>query len=289
MATRKRVESWVVTDEFWRRVEPLIPVRERSADKEYLRKAGAGRPPKPARQVFEAVVYVLRTGCQWKALPKERFGSASAVHKRFLEWEAAGVFEAIWKAGLAEYDQMEGIAWRWQSIDGAMFKAPLAQEAVGRNPTDRGKKGGSKRHLLVDGRGVPLSLVVTGANEHDVTQLDAVLQTIMVKRKTPGARRSKHLCADAGYRGRRALEIIESHGYIPHVVDRGKEADAKRRDPTKKARRWVVEVCHSWFNRFRKLLVRYEKLKRSFVALNHIAAAIIALRKVPLKINIIYG
>jgi transposase len=86
-------------------------------------------------------VYVLRTGCQWKALPKERFGSASAIHKRFLEWEAAGVFEAIWKAGLAEYDQMEGIAWRWQSIDGAMFKAPLAQEAVGRNPTDRGKKG----------------------------------------------------------------------------------------------------------------------------------------------------
>jgi transposase len=86
-------------------------------------------------------VYVLRTGCQWKALPKERFGSASSVHKKFLEWESAGVFEAIWRAGLAESDQMEGIAWRWQSIDGAMFRAPLAQEAVGRNPTDRGKRG----------------------------------------------------------------------------------------------------------------------------------------------------
>lgn len=83
----------------------------------------------------------LRTGCQWKALPKERFGSASAVHKRFLEWEAAGVFEALWKVGLTDYNQMEGIAWRWQSIDGGMFKAPLAQEAVERNPTDREKKG----------------------------------------------------------------------------------------------------------------------------------------------------
>ena len=141
MTTRKRAASWVVTDDFWELVEPLIKARERSTNKEYLRKPGAGRPPKPARQVFEAVVYVLRTGCQWKALPKERFGSASAVHKRFLEWEAAGVFEALWQAGLAEYDQMEGISWRWQSIDGAMFKAPLAQEAVGRNPTDRGKKG----------------------------------------------------------------------------------------------------------------------------------------------------
>jgi transposase len=85
-------------------------------------------------------VYVLRTGCQWKALPAERFGSASAIHKRFLEWEQAGFFEAVWKAGLAEYDEMEGIAWRWQSVDGAMMKAPLAQEAVGPNPTDRGKK-----------------------------------------------------------------------------------------------------------------------------------------------------
>ncbi len=140
MEKRKRIESWVVTDEFWQRVEPLIPARQRPADKEYVRKPGAGRPPKPARQVFEAILYVLRTGCQWKALPAERFGSASAVHKRFLEWEAAGVFEALWRAGLAEYDQMRGIAWGWQSIDGAMMKAPLAQEPVGPNPTDRGEK-----------------------------------------------------------------------------------------------------------------------------------------------------
>jgi transposase len=141
----------------------------------------------------------------------------------------------------------------------------------------------------VDGRGVPLSLVVTGANKHDVTQLDTVLRAIMVKRKTPSTRRSKHLCADAGYRGWPAREIIESHGYIPHVVSRPKEAAAKRRNPAKKARRWVVEVCHSWFNRFRKLLVRYEKLERSFMALNHIAAAIIAFRTVKLTVNIIYG
>ena len=136
-----KAKAWEVTDDFWKRVEPLIPVRQRLSDQTYTRKAGGGRKPKAPRLVFEGIVYVLRTGCQWKALPKERFGSASAVHKRFLEWEEAGVFEALWKAGLAEYDQMEGIAWRWQSIDGAMFKAPLAQEAVGPNPTDRGKKG----------------------------------------------------------------------------------------------------------------------------------------------------
>lgn len=143
--------------------------------------------------------------------------------------------------------------------------------------------------MLVDGRGVPLSLVVTGANVHDSQRLEAVLSAIVVKRKAPAHRRSKHLCADAGYRGAKHLQTIENHGYIAHVVDRRREAQTKRRHPHKKARRWVVEVCHSWFNRFRKLLVRYEKLERSFLALNHLAAAIIAFRKVPLTVNIIYG
>lgn len=135
-----KVKSWEVTDDFWKRAEALLPTRQRSDEKSYVRKAGGGRKPKEPRLVFEAILYVLRTGCQWKALPAERFGSASAIHARFLEWEKAGFFEALWKAGLAEYDDLEGIAWRWQSIDGAMMKAPLAQEAVGPNPTDRGKK-----------------------------------------------------------------------------------------------------------------------------------------------------
>ena len=134
-----KAKSWEVTDEFWKRVEPLVPIRERSTEKSYVRQAGGGRKPKDARLVFEGIVYVLRTGCQWKALPKH-FGSASAIHTRFLQWEKAGFFEELWKAGLAEYDDLHGIAWRWQSIDGATMKAPLAQEAVGPNPTDRGKK-----------------------------------------------------------------------------------------------------------------------------------------------------
>jgi len=141
----------------------------------------------------------------------------------------------------------------------------------------------------VDARGVPLSLVVTGANVNDGKRLDEVLSAVMVKRKCPPIRRTKHLCADAGYRSAENRRTIAEHGYIAHVVDRRQEAAAKRRNPNKKARRWVVEVCHSWFNRFRKLLVRYEKLERSFVALNHLAAAIIAFRKVPLSVNIIYG
>jgi transposase len=93
------------------------------------------------RRIFAAIVYVLRTGCQWKALPKE-YGSASSVHKYFLEWKRRGVFVKMWRKGLAEYDEMEGIAWSWQSIDGTMVKAPLALESGGAKPYGPGEEKG---------------------------------------------------------------------------------------------------------------------------------------------------
>ena len=139
------LKSWEGTDEFWSKVEPLIPAPKRDKNREYKRRKGAGRKPMNYRKVFEAIVYVLRTGIQWKALPKE-FGSSSSVHRYFQKWEDAGFFRKLWKKGLAEYDEMAGIAWSWQSIDGAMTKAPTAKEAVGPNPTDRGKKWNQATH-----------------------------------------------------------------------------------------------------------------------------------------------
>ena len=135
---------------------------------------------------------------------------------------------------------------------------------------------------MVDGRGVPLSLVVTGANRHDVSQLALVLEEIIIERPKDI---DQHLCADKGYTGQPALQVIVSKGYIPHVKTRGEEIQEKRNNLGWKARRWVVEVSHSWFNRFRKILVRYEKLADTYMALLHMAAAIIAYRKA----GIIYG
>jgi transposase len=140
MKRKQTAPSWNVSDAFWQKVESLIPAPQRDPNREYARKPGAGRKPLPPRQVFAGIVYVLRTGIQWKALPKERLGSPSAIHRHFLRWQAAGFFEQLWQAGLIEYDEMAGIAWTWQSLDGSLSKAPLARDAVGPNPTDRGKK-----------------------------------------------------------------------------------------------------------------------------------------------------
>jgi len=88
----------------------------------------------------------------------------------------------------------------------------------------------------------------------------------------------RNLCLDAGYVGKEG--VVKENGFVPHVRPRGEEKKLIERDPTFKARRWVVELAHSWFNRFRKLLPRYEKTDLSYIALNSLAAAMIVLNKV---------
>jgi transposase len=119
-------DAWRIPDELWVRIEPLLPP-ERPKPK-------GGRPRMPNRQAMDAIFYVLRTGCQWKALPRS-LGAASTVHDRFQEWRGAGVFEHLWRAGVTEYDSLKGLDWEWQAMDGAMTKAPLG-----------GKRHGSQSH-----------------------------------------------------------------------------------------------------------------------------------------------
>jgi transposase len=109
-----------------------------------------------------------------------------------------------------------------------------------------------------------------------VKLLDVTLDRIVVLRPKPTRRQPQHLCADKAYLGRSAEAIMRQRGYTPHVRQIGQDAKAKRRG--KRARRWVVERSHSWFNRFRKLLVRYEKKEANYLALTHCAAAIICFR-----------
>jgi transposase len=129
-AMGKYRQQWGVSDGFWEKVEPLIPPPPRKSASEYRRKPGGGRKPLPVRQVFVAIVFVLRTGIQWRALPKELFGSPSSIHRYFQQWHQAGFFLRLWQAGLAEYDDMQDIVWEWQSIDGAMCKTTGALREI---------------------------------------------------------------------------------------------------------------------------------------------------------------
>ena len=120
-------------------------------------------------------------------------------HDRFQEWERAGFFEELLGAGLAEYAEMEGIEWEWQAIDAVMTKAPLGKGATGKNPTDRAKSG-TKRSMLTDGAGIPLSVAIEGANRHDAKLLVATLEGLVVARLAwEEDEQQNNMCLDAAY------------------------------------------------------------------------------------------
>jgi putative transposase len=152
-------------------------------------------------------------------------------------------------------------------------------EATGRNPTDRGKSG-TKRHLLTDGRGLPLNVVLTGANRHDMKMLDSVLDGCVVTQ--PEIEAERNLCLDRGYDYPKCRAAVSARGYTAHIPPRASNAtplpapgDPERHPP----RRWVVEVSHAWFNRFRRVLIRWEKRANLYLGFVQLAASLIVYRK----------
>jgi transposase len=111
-------DKWRIPDELWAQIEPLLPPGKPHP-------LGCHNPPVDPRKAMDAIFFVLRTGCQWNALNATGICSSSSAHRRYQEWTAAGVFQKLWAMGLQQYDQLKGIDWSWQSMDGAMTKAPL--------------------------------------------------------------------------------------------------------------------------------------------------------------------
>ena len=137
---------------------------------------------------------------------------------------------------------------------------------------------GTKRSILTDAKDIPLSVVLDGANRHDIKLLEKTLDKIVILRPEVTEDKQQNLCLDASYTG--AEKIISGKNYALHIRPRGEEKEEKIKNPNFKARRWVVEVAHSFLNRFRKLLVRYEKKAKNYLALIHFACAIIVWRKI---------
>ena len=154
-------------------------------------------------------------------------------------------------------------------------QSPFGGEAVGPNPTDRAK-GGTKRSILVDGNGSPVSVVVDGANRHDKKLLEATIEQLQAPQPDD---EEIHLCLDKGYDYPDMYQLVEMLGWISHIHARGEEATARQNLPGYRARRWVVERTHSWMNRFRRLLIRWEKKVDNYLAMIHIACAYICLHQ----------
>lgn len=130
--------------------------------------------------------------------------------------------------------------------------------------------------MLSDGKGIPLNVLVTGANVHDIHLLEEMLDTVWIC-KPATIECQSHLCLDAGYIGPDSEVVVSAHNIHPHIRPRKQEAVEKQEG--KKARRWVVERTHSWMNRFRRLLVRWEKLEITYLGFIQLACAVIVLSR----------
>jgi putative transposase len=149
---------------------------------------------------------------------------------------------------------------------------------VGKNPTDRGKSG-TKRSVLTDGGGVPIGLAVEGAHRNDFKMARATLTSIPIERPEPTPEKPQGVCLDKGYDYDEVRDLLAEFGFTAHIRARGEEAQATKREAEYKARRWVVERTHSWMNRFRRVLIRWDKKVCNYLAFLHLACAYITYRQ----------
>jgi transposase len=148
---------------------------------------------------------------------------------------------------------------------------------TGPNPTDRAKDG-VKRSVLTEAAGVPIGLAIAGANRNDFKMVQATLQSIPIRRPKPTCKCPQGLCLDKGYDYDETRDLVREFGYTAHIRARGEEAQAIKHEAGFKARRWVVERTHSWMNRFRRILTRWEKKAENYLGLLHLVCAIITYR-----------
>ena len=155
-----RDDGWRMPDWLWQKIEPLLPPPPPHP-------LGTHRARIPNRRVMDAILLVLRTGMQWNALRVTGICNSSTAHRRFQEWERAGVFHEIWREGLLDYDETVGIDWAFLAADGAMTKAPLGGEQDRAQP-HRSRQKGAKRSVLTEARpACPSGSSHDGANRND--------------------------------------------------------------------------------------------------------------------------
>nr|WP_260256043.1 IS5 family transposase [Streptomyces sp. 840.1] len=257
---------WIVDDELWALVEPLLPAwPERSP----------GPRPVSERLCLQGILFVLYNGVAWQLLPLELgFGSGQTCWRRLDRWQKAGVFGALHRVLLAELNAAGELDWSRACVDGPTSARKRGAD-TGPSPVDR-RKTGSKHHLICDGRGTPLKVITTAANVNDVIQTLALVDGIPSVAGRPGRprRRPEALLGDKGYdsnpnrdelRRRRILPVISRKG-APNIKGIGKL-------------RYVVEQTFALLHHFKRLAVRWERRTELHDALVSLACSLICYRR----------
>ncbi|WP_207230136.1 IS5 family transposase [Krasilnikovia cinnamomea] len=266
---RKRdPQPWLVDDDLWTRVEPLIP-KQRP-------RSGPGRRPVDDRKVLCGILFVLYTGIRWEWLPRELgFGCGMTCWRRLRDWNNAGVWQRLHEVLLAELRAAGKLDLSRAVVDASHIRALKGGPKTGRSPVDRGRPG-SKHHLITDAGGVPLAVLLTGGNRNDVTQLIALLEAvppIRGKRGRPRQRAPK-VYADRGYDHDKYRAQVRELGVTPVIARRGTAHGSGLGKF-----RWVVEQTFALLHWFRRLRIRWEIRDDIHEALLKLGCALICWRR----------
>lgn len=237
-------------------------------------KATTGRPSIEIHRALNGIYYLLKTGILWKALPK-CFGSSSAVHRMFQKLIGARFFKILWTQELYDYNEKHGLKLETQIGDAAHIKSPIGGDRTGKSPVDR-RKLGTKRTIIVDQNGIVLGASLGGGNQHDSQLIYAAIKSIPKNIIQPI---HKKMLLDAGYDYEFIEAMLFSTNYIPRICH-SKRRYRKTISAMTENKRWIVESVHSWMNRFKRLLVRFEKKAINYFGFMEFAFSIMTFNKI---------
>ena len=234
-----------IIDPIWDQFSELLP------EKKVEHPLGCHNPRIPDRVVFDKLVQVLVFGCAYERIADESC-SATTLRRRRDKWIASGVMGRLQQIVLDAYDWMIGLDLSDVAVDCCITKAPCGGEKAGKSPVDRGK-GGIKRSMVVDAKGIPLGAIAAPANRHDSPLLEETLYTMEIVGELP-EHISVHL--DRGYDSKLTRQRLKELGLGWQISGKGKPA------PFWATNRWVVERTSSWSNAHKKLLWCTERVGR---------------------------
>ncbi|HJP76237.1 MAG TPA: IS5 family transposase [Pseudonocardiaceae bacterium] len=260
---------WIVPDDLWARIEPLLPVVPRRPDH-------PGRKRLDDRKALCGILFVLYTGIPWEFLPQELgFGSGMTCWRRLRDWNEAGVWQRLHESLLAELNAAGELDFTRAVVDGSHVRAMKGGPKTGPSPVDRARTG-SKHHLITEAHGIPLAVILTGGNRNDVTQLLPLIDAVPSVRGRRGRPRQRPdtIYADRAYDHDKYRRLVREKGITPLFARRGVDHGSGLG-----VHRWVVEQSFALLHWFRRLRIRWEIRDDIHEAFLSLACGIICWRR----------
>ena len=254
----------LVPDELWDMIQPLLP-------KHHVSPKG-GHPPVDDRLALAGIIFVLKTGIPWEDLPLEFGCCGMTCWRRLRDWQEAGVWAKIHRLLLDHLRGADKLDFSRAIVDSGSVRAVGGGQGTGPSPTDRRKKG-SKHHVIVDAKGIPLAVATTGANVHDVHGLEPLVDAIpSVKGKVGRPRKKPDIVqGDRAYHSKARKARLEKKGIKTLLAETG----APHGSGLGKTR-WVVERSIAWLHNFKRLRIRYDRRLDIHAGLVTLAMSLIA-------------